>query len=339
MIRACSILGRRSALTGATVLLASTAKVGAQEGSLYPTRPVRIVFPFLPGGIVDTLARLLAAKLQGSMGQPFIVDSRPGAGGNIGTAFVARAKEDPYTLLLGSSGPLAISPTIERDLGYNPLTDLTPISLIAATPLVLTVPASSPFWDLRGMTRALREAGREVLYPTPGVGSPQLLAGEAFRQRVGFAASPVHYNGSAPVVTAMISAEMPYTFENLLLVLPHIRAGTLRAIAVTSRERAALLPDVPTMDEAGLEGFEVQGWYGLLAPAYIPDTIIRRLNTETTAALRTPDVAQRIAEMGSPSIASSPAEFGQLMAAETRKWRAVIEAGSGTAAKVERRAQ
>jgi tripartite-type tricarboxylate transporter receptor subunit TctC len=175
--------------------------------------------------------------------------------------------------------------------------------------------------------------------PLQGLVRRNSLRGEAFRQRVGFVASPVHYNGSAPVVTAMISAEMPYTFENLLLVLPHIRAGTLRAIAVTSRKRAALLPDVLTMDEAGLEGFEAQGWYGLLAPAYVPDTIIRRLNTETTAALRTPDVAQRIAEMGSPNIASSPAEFGQLMAAETRKWRAVIEAGSGTAAKVERRAE
>ena len=327
MTRPCFAFGRRAALTGAAALLASVARVGAQESNPYPTRPVRIVVPFLPGGIVDTLARLLATKLQGSMGQPFVVESRPGAGGNVGTALVARAKEDPYTLLLGSSGPLAVSPTIERNLGYDPLIDLTPIALVAATPLVLAVPAASPHRDLHGMMRALRQARQEVLYPTPGLGSPQLLAGEAFRQRAGFSASPVHYTGSAPVVTALVAGEMPYTFENLLLVLPHIRAGTLRAIAVTSRGRAALLPEVPTMEEGGLDGFEARGWYGLLAPAGIPDAIVRRLNAETTAALRAPEVARRIAEMGSPSIGSSPEEFRQLIASETRKWRTVLEGG------------
>jgi tripartite-type tricarboxylate transporter receptor subunit TctC len=292
---------------------------------------VRIVVPFLPGGIVDTLARLIGTRLQASMGQPFVAENRPGAGGNVGTALVARAKGDPYTLLLGSSGPLAVSPILEQNLGYDPLTDLAPIILIAATPLVLTVPAASPYRDLKGMMCALRKARQEILYPTPGIGSPQLLAGEAFRQRAGFAASPVHYTGSAPVITALIAGEMPYTFENLLLVLPHIRAGTLRAIAVTSRERAALLPEVPTMEEAGLEGFEARGWYGLLAPAGVPEAITHRLNAETAAALRSPDIAQRVAEMGSPSIASSPEDFRALIASETRKWRAVLEAGNSGA--------
>ena len=323
-------LGRRAALIAAAAAAVRGATAAEPD---YPVRAVRIVCPVLSGGIVDILARLLAAKLQGGLGQPFVVEARPGAGGNIGTAYVARAVGDPYTLLLGSSGPLAISPTLERNLGYDPLTDLAPISLVAATPLVLVVPASSPFQDLRGMMGELLEARQERLFPTPGIGSPQLLAGEAFRQRVGFAASPVHYNGSAPVVTAMIAAEMPYAFENLTLVLPHIRTGALRAIAVTSREKAALLPETPTMEEAGLEGFEVRGWYGLLAPAGVPEQIIRRLNAETTAALRVPDVAQRIAEMGSPIVAGSPGEFRDLMVSETRKWRAVIEAGNAAGMK------
>jgi len=332
VIRPFHAIRRRAALAGAAAaLLAPASRGGAEEAGAYPTRPVRIVVPFLPGGIVDTLARLIGGKLQASMGQPFVVESRPGAGGNVGTALVARAKGDPYTLLLGSSGPLAVSPILEPNLGYDPLTDLAPIILVAATPLVLTVPAASPYRDLRGMMRALREARQEVLFPTPGIGSPQLLAGEAFRQRVGFAASPVHYTGSAPVITALIAGEMPYTFENLLLVLPHIRAGSLRAIAVTSRVRAALLPEVPTMDEAGLEGFEARGWYGLLAPAGVPKAIISRLNAETAAALRAPDIAPRIAEMGSPNIASSPEEFRDLIVSETRKWREVIEAGNATA--------
>ncbi|MCW8088414.1 Bug family tripartite tricarboxylate transporter substrate binding protein [Sabulicella glaciei] len=285
---------------------------------------MRIVVPFQAGGIIDTLARLLSEPLQRSLGQPFVIENRGGAGGNVGTAVVARAKGDPHTLLLGSSGPLAISPLIESNLGYDPEADFTPITILARTPLVLVVPAASPWRDLRSMMDSLRGLQRETLYPTPGLGSPQLLAGEAFSRRVGFPATPVHYTGSAPVVTAIVAGEMPFTFENLVLVSGQVRAGTLRALAVTSTERAPMLPDVPTAAEAGLPDFQAGGWYGLLGPADLPTGVVERLHAATVAALAEPHVARRITEMGSPNISSTPQEFRAMIAAETARWRGVL---------------
>ena len=314
----------RRGLLAAPLLLAPRA---SRAQPAWPARPVRIVVPFLPGGIIDTLARMIADPLQRSLGQPFVIENRGGAGGNVGTAVVARAKGDPYTLLLGSSGPLAVSPTLESNLGFDPATDFSPVTILARTPLVLVVPANSPWRDLRSMMDALRGVRQDVMYPTPGLGSPQLLAGEQLRQRVGFPAQAVHYNGSAPVVMAIVAGEMPYTFENLVLVAQQVRQGALQALAVTSAERAPLLQDVPTMSEAGLPGFEAGGWYGLLAPAEIPAGIVPRLHAATVAALAEPEVKRRIAEMGSPSISSSPDEFRAMIAAETVKWRGVLLAG------------
>ena len=316
---------RRKILVASAAAAALTATgAGLAQTQAYPNKRVRILVGFAPGGIVDTLARLLSERLQRSMGQPFVVENRPGAGGNLATGLIARAKGDPYTLMLASSGPLAVSPTTEANLGYDPLVDITPITIMAKTPLVLVVPTASPYRDLQGMIQALKKSTQEVLYPTPGVGSPQLLAQESFRQRAGFAAAPVHYNGSAPAVMSILAGEFPFTIENPLLVLGHIKAGKLRAIAVTSKQRAPLLPDVPTMSEAGLEGYEAGGWYGLIAPAGIPQDIVNQLHAETVAALKEPEMARRIAEMASPNITSTPQEFKEFIAAETQKWRSVL---------------
>ena len=316
---------RRTVLraTAATLALAAS-RAGFAQSQAYPNKRVRILVGFAPGGIVDTLARLLADRLTRTMGQPFVVENRPGAGGNLATGLLARAKGDPYTLMLGSSGPLAVSPTTEADLGYDPLVDITPISLMAKTPLVLVVPAASPHRDLQSLIQAMKKAPQEVLYPTPGVGSPQLLAQEAFRQKAGFPAAPVHYNGSAPAVMAVLAGEFPFTIENPLLTLGHIKAGKLRALAVTSKQCAPLLPDVPTMSEAGLEGYEAGGWYGFIAPAGIPGEIVNQLHAETVAALKEPEMARRIAEMASPNITSTPEEFRAFIAAETQKWKSVL---------------
>lgn len=314
---------RLLAVAGATAALGAMPS-GFAQSQAYPNKRVRILVGFAPGGIVDTLGRLLADRLTRTMGQPFVVENRPGAGANLATGLVARAKGDPYTLLLGSSGPLAVSPTTEENLGYDPLVDLIPISIMAKTPLVLVVPASSPHRDLQSLIAAMKKAPQEVLYPTPGVGSPQLLAQEAFRQRVGFPAAPVHYNGSAPAVMAVLAGEFPFTIENPLLTLGHIKAGKLRALAVTSKQRAPLLPDVPTMSESGLEGFEAGGWYGLVAPAGISPEIVNQLHAETVVALKEPEMARRIAEMASPNIHSTPDEFRTFIASETQKWKSVL---------------
>jgi tripartite-type tricarboxylate transporter receptor subunit TctC len=318
-------ISRRTAFAAAAGLVAAP-RPGLSQA--WPSRPFRIIAPFQPGGIVDNLARLLSDRMQRSLEQPLVVENRPGAGGNIGTALVARAKGDPYMLLVGSSGPLAVSPTTEKNLGYDPLTDLTPITILAATPLVMVVPASSPHRTLQDLIATMRRDGKEALFPTPGVGSPQLLAGQAFCQRIGVTPSAVHYTGSAPVVMSIIANEMPWAIENLVLVLPHIRAGKLRAIAVTSRERAAMLPEVPTFVETGVPGFEATGWYGLLAPAGIPAEVVDRIHAAAVEALRDPETAQRIAEMGSPNITSTPGEFKDMIGREIRKWRSVLLASN-----------
>ena len=316
---------RRRLLTaaGAGAMLAASG-VGFAQSPAYPAKSVKILVGFAPGGIVDTLGRLLADRLTKQMGQAFVVENRPGAGGNLATGLVARAKGDPYTIMLGSSGPLAVSPTTEADLGFDPLVDLIPITIVAKTPLVVVVPATSPHKDLQSLIAAMKKEPKEVLYPTPGVGSPQLLAQEAFRQRAGFAASPVHYTGSAQAVMAVLANEFQFTIENPLLTLGHIKAGKLRALAVTSRERAPLLPDVPTMAEAGLAGFEAGGWYGVVAPAGIPPAVVSKLHAESVAALKEPEMARRIAEMASPNITSTPQEFKEFIAAETQKWKSVL---------------
>ena len=195
-------ISRRAAL-GLT--LAPLAMPALAQG--WPTRPVRFIVPYPPGGPTDIMGRIVAQAVQGPLGQPVVVENRAGAGGNVGTALVARARGDAQTILVGSTGPLAVSPITEPQLGYDPLTDLIPITLLNATPLVLVVRKDSPYRDVPGLVAALKADGREVLYPTPGVGSPQLLAQEAFRQAAGFPAAPVHYPGSAPAVLAVISGE------------------------------------------------------------------------------------------------------------------------------------
>jgi len=321
-------LSRRQLLQAglAASALAIAPHVIGQEP--FPNKRIRLLVGFQPGGIVDTLARLLAERLQKNLGQPVVVENRPGAGANLATGLVARAKGDPYTLLLGSSGPLAISPIMESNLGFDPLTDLTPISLIAKTPLVVVVSSASPHRELAALTQALRKTGQDVLYPTPGVGSPQLLAQEAYRQRAGFPATPVHFNSSPPAILSILSGEMPFTIENPLLVLPQIRAGKMRALAVTSRQRAPLLPEVPTMIESGYDDFEAGGWYSLMAPAGIPTDVVNRLHTETLNALREPEMARRIADMASPNISSTPEELRAWIVSEMQRWRSVLSGGA-----------
>lgn len=296
----------------------------ARAQAWVPQRPVRMVVPFAPAGIVDQLARILAEPMGQRLGQPMVVENRAGAGGNVGTALVARARGDSHLLLVGSSGPLAVSPITEANLGYDPLRDLTPVTLLNATPLVLVVRAASPHRDLAGLVAALKAEGREVLYPTPGVGSPQLLAQEAFRQAAGFPAAPVHYPGSAPAITALIAGEFAFTIENLVLVAPQIAGGTLRALAVTSTARAPLLPEVPTMAEQGFAGFSAGGWYGLLTPAGVPEEAVMAYHRAAVAALAEPAVAARIGAMGGPPIGGTPGEFRTHIQAETERWRAVL---------------
>lgn len=300
----------------------------AMAESTYPSRPIRIISPYQTGGLVDILSRVLGEKFFRSMGQPVIVEARPGAGGNIGTAYVAQIRNDPYTLLMAASGPLAPNVTLYPDLSYDPLQDLSPISLTAATPLVLCVNAQNEISDFTQFQTLLKTQGDKVNYATAGAGTPQHLGVELMMLQLGVQSMHIPYKGAAPAVTALLANEVDYSIDHLVLVLPHILAGKLRAIAVTSPKRAPLLPDVPTMMEVGLQDYEVRGWYGLMAPAGVPDDIIQKLNAETLKAMEQPDVLKQLAAVGSENVAGTPEEFRNMIASEITKWRAVIkEAG------------
>lgn len=319
-VTACTLA---SGLSGAWVSASS-----ATEITEWPNKPLRIVNPYPPGGIVDILARLIGAELSQSLGQPVIVEDRPGAGGNIGTAYVARAAGDPYTLLLGASGPLAINVSLYKDLGYDPVRDFTPISLLAATPLVLTTGAKSGINSIDELMDRLKHADKPPFYGSAGNGTPQHLAMEMLKQKTGLRATHVAYKGGAPAVIALIGGEVLFSFENLALVQPHIQEGRIKALAVSSPERSAQLPDVPTMAESGVEGFEARGWYGLLLPADVPAGIVERLTEAVVKAAAQPKVRQVIGSFGSDNVSDGPEAFSGLITSEIVKWRGIIQAGN-----------
>lgn len=296
----------------------------------WPTKPVRMISGFPPGGIVDIIARIIGDKLSQSLGQPFVVESKPGASGNIATAYVAKLRGDPYTLMLGSSGPLAINGSLYKNLGFDPLADFVPICLLAATPLVLVVSAQSEIKSVPELLKKLATAKTPPFYGSASPGSPQHLAAELFKQRAGVNATHVGYKGGAPALMAVLSGEVLFAFENLALVDAHIKSGRLVALAVSSAQRTPPLPNVPTMIESGVPDFDARGWYGLIGPKDLPEAVVRRLSRETMKAARLPDVRARIAGFGSNDVTNTPEEFRQFIIAEQRKWRDVITAGKIT---------
>jgi len=298
----------------------------ARAANDWPIKPLKIVCPYPPGGIVDIIARLLGDQLSQSLGQPVIVESRAGAGGNIGTAYVARSRGDPYTLLLGASGPLAINVSLYDDLGYDVMRDFTPISLLAATPLVLVTSPKAGISTVPQLLERLRGGDQGAFYGSAGMGTPQHLAGELFKQRTETRAEHVAYKGGAPAVMALLSGEVLYAFENLALVEPHLKSGDMVGLASTGDTRIPFFPEMPTMMESGVPDFVARGRYGLLAPADIPAEVAERLNAETVKAARQPVMRDKLASFGSDDVTNSTEEFRQLIAAETQKWNAIVKA-------------
>ncbi|GGX01575.1 ABC transporter substrate-binding protein [Pigmentiphaga litoralis] len=320
-------MNRRQFLYAAAALGAAAAGNGAQAAQ-WPEQPLKIVNPYPPGGIVDILARTLAEQLAARLGKPVIVENRPGAGGNIGTAMVARARGDLHTLLLGASGPLAISSSLYSDLGYDSMRDFSPITLLASTPLVLVASQRTGIRTQAELVKLMRDSTTPLFFGSAGAGTPQHLAGELFKQKSGMNATHVPYKGGAPVIAALLGGEVAYAFENLILVEPHIASGKLTALAVTSPTRVTRLPDLPTVAENGLNGFEARGWYGLLAPAGFPQQIIDRLVKETMAIAGQPKFRQMLATFGSADVAQGPEKLSKLIEEDTQKWGAIIRAGN-----------
>ena len=296
---------------------------GAQP---YPSKVIRFVSAFAPGGTTDILARLLADKLREQVGQPVIVENRPGAGGNIGSDSVAKAAPDGYTLLMGASGPLAVNVSLFTNMSFDPRRDFVPIIQITAAPLVLVVPTASPINSVGDLLEEARRPNARVNYGSAGPGSPQHVTAELFKYMAKVDMTHVPYKSAGLSINDLLGGQLTASFEAMIPVLPHIQGGKLRALAVTGAERSPLLPNLPTVAEAGVAGFESTAWYGVVAPAGTPPDIVKRLNAEFSKILTQPDVKRRITELGGLPAPLDAEAFGKLIHAEIDKWAAVVKA-------------
>jgi tripartite-type tricarboxylate transporter receptor subunit TctC len=294
----------------------------AQE---YPDRPIRFIVPNLPGGGNDTTARTLAAKLTEVFGQQVVVDNRAGAGGIIGAEIAAHSKPDGYTLFLGNTGSHATSPLLHARLGYDPVRDFAPISLIASAPLILVVHPSVPAKSVRELVQLARSKPGQINFASNGKGGSTHLAAELFMMLAGVNMVHVPYRGLPPAVTDLLSGRTQLMFATTLAILPQVRAGKLRGLAVTSAKRSAIVPELPSIAEAGVPGYETVSWYGVLAPAGTPKPIIDRLNRELVRITRLPDVRQQFAADGADLIGSSPEQFATYIARELARWTRVVK--------------
>jgi tripartite-type tricarboxylate transporter receptor subunit TctC len=313
------------------LLVALAVPAGAVAQERFPNRPVRIIVPYAPGGTTDILARLLAERTAGPFGQPVVVENRPGAGGVIGSEAVARSPPDGHLLLMATNGSHAINPAILRNLPYDPVRDFAPVSLLAAVPLVLVVPLTVSANSVAELVAHLRSAAGPFNYGSAGTGASGHLAGEMFKRMSGVTMEHVPYRGDAAAMPDLISGRLVLSFVNLPAAIGAIREGTLRALAVTSSTRSAALPNVPTVREAGLPEFQVDPWYGLMAPAGTPAQAIARLHEVFSAALAEPMVQERLAGLGAQVLAGSPPEFAAALAGDIARYGAVAREGNITA--------
>ena len=310
----------------AVALAAFTAAAPAQD---YPAKPIRLIVPFPPGGGTDIAARTVANKLSETLRWTFVVENKPGAGGNLGVEQAAKAPADGYTLVIGQTSNLAINPALYAKLPYDPLKDLSPIALIVSAPVVLVVAANSPYKSLGDLLAAARRDPGAVTFASPGNGTVSHLAGELLQRASGVKFTHVPYKGAAQAMTDLLGGQVQSFMSSVPSALAQIKGGRLRAIAVTSAKRAAEMPEVPAIAESGYAGFDATTWYGLLAPAGTPAAVIKRLNAEVNRALGMPDVSGRLAAEGGEVLGGSPERFASLLKADHAKWgRIVKESGA-----------
>ncbi len=308
-------------------LITGMAAAGSAPGQApaYPTKPIRIVVPFPPGGATDILARDVAQKLTDAWGQAVIVDNRPGAGGNIGSELVAKAAPDGYTLEMGTVGTHAINASLYAKMPYDHVKDFAPVILVASVPNVLEVNPALPVNSVAELIAYAKANPGKLNFASSGNGTSIHLSGELFKVMAGVQMTHVPYKGSAPALQDLIAGQVQLMFDNLPPSLPQIKAGKLRALAVTSAARAPALPDVPTVAEAGLPGFEASSWFGVLAPAGTPPAIVAKLNAEIGRWLATPEAKEKLAKQGADAAGGSPEDFVKHIAAETAKWAKVVK--------------
>jgi tripartite-type tricarboxylate transporter receptor subunit TctC len=311
---------RRFALGASLALVAVWA-----SAQTYPVKPIRIVVPFPPGGATDILARDVAQKLTEAWGQQVIVDNRPGAGGNIGSELVAHSAPDGYTLEMGTVGTHAINASLYAKMPYDHVKDFAPVILVAGVPNVLVVNNAVPANSVAELIAYAKANPGKLNFASSGNGTSIHLSGELFKVMAGVQMTHIPYKGSAPALQDLLGGQVQLMFDNLPPSLPQIKAGKVRALAVTSLTRAPALPDVPTVAESGLPGFEASSWFGILAPAGTPPAIVAKLNAEIAKWLATPEAKEQLAKQGANAAGGTPEEFAKHIAAETAKWAKVVK--------------
>jgi tripartite-type tricarboxylate transporter receptor subunit TctC len=309
------------AVAAATLLLSPVAFAQA-----YPTKPVKVVVPFPAGGTTDILARLVSAKLTERLGQQFVVDNRSGAGGNIGTEFTAKADPDGYTIMMGTIGTHSINISLYSKLGYDPVKDFAPLSLVAMVANVLVVHPSVPAKTVQEFIALAKSQPGKLNFGTPGNGTSGHLSAELFKTMTNTDLVHVPYRGSGPMLTDLLGGNVQFTFDNLPSALPHIRSGALRALGVTTPKRWPSTPDIPTIAEQGLPDYSATAWFAMYAPAKTPAPIVAKLNQEIDAILKTPEMKAQFDQQGAEPVGGKPEVLADLMKGEIEKWAKAVKA-------------
>jgi tripartite-type tricarboxylate transporter receptor subunit TctC len=303
-----------------TVVATMTSLASAEE---YPSHPIQLIVPFAAGGGADVVARIIAEQVSTTIGQPIIVENKAGAAAIVGTEYAAKARPDGYTLLLGQSGPISINPAVYESLQYDPVKDFAPITLTTAYPYILVVNAKEPEKTLKELVAKIKASPDTFNYGTAGIGGANHLVTEMLSEAAGLKMTQVPYRGTAPAVTDLLGGRLTLVFSDPISALAQIQSGALRAIAVSSKERSSVAPDVPTVAESGYPGFDAIGWHGILAPANTPPAVIRKLHDQIVSALNDPHTKSLLAGQATQTIGSTPEEFAAFIHDDIAKWAAI----------------
>ena len=310
----------------AVVALAFALPASGQAPGAYPNRPVKLVVPFPPGGPLDIVGRTIADKLSQAWGQSIVVDNKPGAGGNIGADHVAKSPADGYTILMGALSTHAVNPSLYAKMPYDAVKDFAPITLVAVTPNVLVVNAALPVNSAKEFVAYAKANSGKLAFGSGSNGSAGHLAGELFKVDTGTEIIHVPYKGGAPATQALLAGDTQFMFDNLANAMPQVKAGKLKALAVTTAERSKLAPELPTMAEAGLPGFDISTWFGLFAPAGTPKDIVAKWNIEVVKILNAPEMRERLVAQGAEPAPMSPDQFAAFVQSEIPKYARIVKA-------------